>query len=211
MCVPPKPTATNTVASSSSSTTPTLQNNNNNENNKKALNNNSNKLSSLTSWSSWKEERQQQIDALNDRVQKLTKVAITNHSKKQQPGGAANKHKQPQTLALEYVHAQQPMTTLVAGAPVYQMRSATMVYLYCVSSAVLILWGMTKNSFFATALSMATIFVGYDLYSGVLHVVLDHPSNIALPIWDNPVCNSNGITQFQTIWSARTLLMSVAI
>lgn len=158
MCVPSRPAANATPTS-------TIQNKNENEND-------INKSSKLSS--SWKEERRQQIDALNDRVEKLTKVAIEDSKKSGKP------------LALEYVHAQQPMTTLVAGVPVYQMRSATLVYLYLMGTSVLIIWGMTKLSFFATALSMVTIFVGYDFYSGMLHVVLDHPSNIALPILGQP-------------------------
>jgi len=78
------------------------------------------------------------------------------------------------------------MTTLVAGKPVYQMRSAAMVYLYSLSAFVLIACGISKLSFFATALSLAIIFLGYDLYSGALHVVLDHPDNIGLPILGQP-------------------------
>lgn len=123
---------------------------------------------------SWREERKRQIEALNERVEKLTNVAISNAQKSGKP------------LDPEYVYAQQPMTILVAGTPVYQMRCAPMVYLYFMAASVLIAVGISKISLVATAMSMAIIFVGYDLYSGVLHVVLDHPGNISLPILGQP-------------------------
>jgi len=132
---------------------------------------NSNKSTKLLSW---KEERQQQIDALNDRVKNLTQQAIATSKSSGKP------------LALEYVHAQQPMTTLVAGTPVYQLRSAIVVYVYSCLSVVLVLVGMIQLSITTSVLSIITIFIGYDLYSGILHVVLDHPSNIALPILGQP-------------------------
>lgn len=123
---------------------------------------------------SWRENRKLQIDALNERVEKLTKVAIANAEQSGKP------------LDPEYVYAQQPMTTLVAGYPVYQMRSAFMVYLYSLGTFALIVYGMSKISLFASALSVSIMFLGYDLYSGVLHVVLDHPYNISLPILGQP-------------------------
>lgn len=170
MCYPSKSAASDAVFAASTprdkrsdytSAAPTIKNPNNEKSKSSKL-------------SSWKEERQQQIDALNSRVEKLTTVAVEDSKKSGKP------------LALEYVHAQHPMTTLVAGAPVYQMRSATLVYLYLMGTSTLVLLGMTKLSFAATALCMVTMFVGYDLYSGILHVVLDHPSNIALPIMGQP-------------------------
>jgi len=123
---------------------------------------------------SWLEGRKGQIDALNKRVEKLTAIAIANAKKSGKP------------LDPEYVYAQQPMTTLVAGAPVYQIRCAPMVYLYLMATSVLIAYGISQISLVATAMSMSIIFLGYDLYSGVLHVVLDHPNNISLPILGQP-------------------------
>merc|ERR1712125_183636 len=81
--------------------------------------------------------------------------------------------------------AQQPMTTLVAGTPVYQMRCAAMVYFYALATGILIACGIAKISLLATAMSVAIMFLGY-LYSGVLHVVLDHPDNISLPVLGQP-------------------------
>jgi len=123
---------------------------------------------------SWRENRKRQIDALNERVEKLTKIAIANAEKSGKP------------LDPEYVYAQQSMTTLVAGTPVYQMRSAFMVYFYSIATFVLIACGISKISLLASAMSITIMFLGYDLYSGVLHVVLDHPYNISLPILGQP-------------------------
>lgn len=123
---------------------------------------------------SWRENRKRQIDALNDRVEKLTKVAIAKAQKSNKP------------LDPEYAYAQQPMTMLVAGTPVYQMRSAFTVYFYALLTLVLIACGMSKISLWTTALSVSVYFVGYDLFSGVMHVVLDNPDNIGLPVLGQP-------------------------
>ena len=54
--------------------------------------------------------RKRQVDALNEQVEKLTKVAIANAEKSGKP------------LDPEYVYAQPPMTTMVAGYPIYQYK-----------------------------------------------------------------------------------------
>lgn len=172
MCVPPKSssraqstaTATTTASAATAADDTTTTSSSSSKTN----------ASKVSQSLSWRENRQRQIDALNDRVEKLTKVAIANAQTAGKP------------LDPEYVFAQQPMTILVAGTPVYQMRSAIMVYLYSISTLGLIAVGISKISVMATVLSMATMFVGYDLYSGVLHVVLDHPDNIRLPILGQP-------------------------
>ena len=130
---------------------------------------------SLSTWKSWTAQRQAKIDALNDRVAKLTIQA-------QKTSQASGK-----PLSLEYIHAQQKMTTLVAGAPVYQLRSAWIVYAYCIFAAVLVSVGVYQTGSLPVSLvSLFMAFVGYDLYSGILHVVFDHPSNIALPVLGQP-------------------------
>jgi hypothetical protein len=181
MCVPPvssaraqatATTATATTATATATATTTISTSGSTSASNNSENTSNNKINQRLS--SWREERKRQIDALNDRVEKLTEVAIANSKKSGKP------------LDPEYVYSQQPMTTLVAGKPVYQMRSAVMVYLYSLSTFVLIACGISKLSLFASALSLAIIFLGYDLYSGVLHVVLDHPDNIGLPILGQP-------------------------
>jgi len=118
--------------------------------------------------------RQEKIDLLNERVVKITAKEI------QKAKDAGRK------LAPEFVHAQRKMTILTAGAPVYQLRSAVLVYTYAIGTALLILKGATMVHPLTTLLCLVTTFLGYDFYSGVLHVVLDHPNNIALPVLGQP-------------------------
>eukprot|EP00977_Amphora_coffeiformis_P018789 scaffold6722_cov173-Amphora_coffeaeformis.AAC.8 len=118
--------------------------------------------------------RQEKIDLLNERVVKITAKEV---QKAKQAG---------RKLAPEFVYAQQKMTTLTAGSPVYQLRSSVLVYAYAIGTALLILKGATMLHPLTTALCVLTMFLGYDFYSGVLHVVLDHPDNIALPILGQP-------------------------
>jgi hypothetical protein len=118
--------------------------------------------------------RQEKIDLLNERVVKITEKEVE----------AAKKA--GEQLAAEFVHAQQAMTTLRAGAPVYQKRSALLVYLYAISASLLILKGISLLHPVTSLLCLVTMFLGYDLYSGILHVVLDHSENIALPVLGQP-------------------------
>lgn len=118
--------------------------------------------------------RQEKIDLLNERVAKITAKEIQRAEAEGKP------------LALEFVHSQMKMTTLKAGAPVYQLRSASLVYLYALGTGLLILKGVSMLHPITSLLCFAVVFVGYDFYSGVLHVVLDHPNNIALPVLGQP-------------------------
>lgn len=118
--------------------------------------------------------RQQKVDLLNERVVKITEKAVKDAKDTGKP------------LPLEFVHAQMKMTPLTAGAPVYQLRSAPLVCMYAFGAGVLILKGATMIHPITTFLCLVTMFIGYDFYSGVLHVVLDHPSNIALPVLGQP-------------------------
>ena len=76
----------------------------------------------IASTRSWKVNHKRQIDALNEQVEKFTKVAIANVEKSGKP------------LDPEYVYAQQSMTTMVAAYPIYQIQSAFIVYLYSLES-----------------------------------------------------------------------------
>jgi hypothetical protein len=118
--------------------------------------------------------RQQKIDLLNARVQTITKKAIQEAKESGEP------------LALEFVHAQKQMTTLTAGFPVYQLRSALVVYIYAIFSTCLIIKGALMIHPLTTAMCVLTMVVGYDFYSGILHVVFDHPSNISIPVLGQP-------------------------
>ena len=118
--------------------------------------------------------RQEKIDLLNERVTKITQKEILEAK-------AAGK-----SLAPEFVYAQKKMTTLTAGAPIYQLRSGIMVYVYAVGATLFIVKGASMLHPMTTILCFLTMFLGYDFYSGVLHVVLDHPDNIALPVLGQP-------------------------
>lgn len=118
--------------------------------------------------------RQDKIDLLNERVVKITQKAVKEAKDAGKP------------LGPEFVHAQMKMTTLTAGAPVYQLRSAVLVYMYAIGTALLIMKGASMLHPITTLLCLLTMFVGYDFYSGILHVVLDHPDNIALPVLGQP-------------------------
>jgi hypothetical protein len=121
--------------------------------------------------------RQLQIDKLNERVEKIKAQYIAKHAAEGKPAA---------DLPLWITYAQQDMTPIVAGSPVYQIRSAAVVYFYVALMTGLILYGMSQQSLLESALCLAVGFLAYDLYSGVLHVVFDHPGNIALPVLGQP-------------------------
>jgi hypothetical protein len=114
--------------------------------------------------------RELKIIKLNERVTDITNQKIAESEKKNEE------------LALEFVHSQQPMTALTAGFPVYVIRSAPLVYFYLALGVVLFVMGASQLNPLVSLLCIGTMFLGYDIYSGILHVVLDHPSNIALPV-----------------------------
>jgi hypothetical protein len=114
--------------------------------------------------------RELKIIKLNERVTSITNAKIAESEKKNEE------------LALEFVHSQQAMTALTAGLPVYVTRSAPLVYFYLALGIVLFVMGASQLNLFVSLVCIGTMFLGYDIYSGILHVVLDHPSNIALPV-----------------------------
>jgi palmitoyl-[glycerolipid] 3-(E)-desaturase len=120
------------------------------------------------------EERQQLIDKLNDRVAKITQQEVAKSPVSTTP------------LAPEFVHAQQPMTLLNAGYPVYQLRNQYCVYVYTAIAMVILGYATVQLHPLVSLLCIVTMFLGYDLYSGILHVVLDHPANIAVPVLGQP-------------------------
>jgi palmitoyl-[glycerolipid] 3-(E)-desaturase len=119
-------------------------------------------------------DRQAQIDRLNERVEHITRKAVEANASSDA------------VLAPEFVHAQMSMTLLTAGAPVYQLRCAPLVYLYTFIAIGLVAYGASLLSPVVTLACVTAMFLGYDVYSGVLHVVLDHPANIAVPVLGQP-------------------------
>jgi hypothetical protein len=122
--------------------------------------------------------RQDKIDRLNQRVAKITAKEVL---KVQQ-----NSNHKITGLAPEFVHAQQPMTFWTAGTPVYQKRSALLVYVYAILATAFVLKGCSMLHPLTSLVCFVIMFIGYDFYSGILHVVLDHPDNIAIPILGQP-------------------------
>lgn len=114
--------------------------------------------------------RQQKIDTLNDFVEKITAEAIQQSKKSGKP------------LPPSFVYAQKKMTILNAGVPVYRLRSATGVYLAVFIACGFIAKGALNIHPFIMLLCSLTSYLGYDLYSGILHVMMDHPDNISMPI-----------------------------
>jgi hypothetical protein len=114
--------------------------------------------------------RELKIIKLNERVTNITNAKIAESEKKNEE------------LALEFVHSQQQMTALTAGLPVYVTRSAPLVCFYLALGVVLFTMGVSQLNPLVSLVCIGTMFLGYDIYSGILHVVLDHPSNIALPV-----------------------------
>jgi hypothetical protein len=127
-----------------------------------------------------KSEREVMIDKLNERVLKITEREVAKHELKRLA--------QPNVqLAPEFVHAQIPMTLFQAGYPIYQIRSQYVVYTYTTIATAIILYLCTFVIHpIISLLALVTMFLAYDVYSGILHVVLDHPANIAVPILGQP-------------------------
>jgi palmitoyl-[glycerolipid] 3-(E)-desaturase len=125
------------------------------------------------------------IQKLNARVTKLTKDAVE-AAATAATANTTNGSTTTTNLPPHILRAQQPMTVLQSGAPIYQLRSATLVYGYCLLSMVLLTVGASQLHPLVTVLGLVTVFLGYDLYSGVLHVVFDHPENVHLPLIGQP-------------------------
>lgn len=133
-----------------------------------------------------KSPREILIDKLNERVTKITQKEMEKHAQQQQQQ-QQQKATAATTLAPEFVYAQTPMTTLRAGFPIYQLRSQYLVFGYTLFFVTTILYLTTFVVHpMVSTICLLTMFIGYDLYSGVLHVVFDHPSNIAIPILGQP-------------------------
>lgn len=116
------------------------------------------------------------VDALNEEVTRKT-VAAKEHARKTGT-----------PLPVAYVASSRPMAMggIWSGTPIYHQRpllptlmvTAIGTYMFIDGSAALGLW----RTLFCVVLS----FFAYDFFSGVLHVVLDEPKNINMPIIGQP-------------------------
>ena len=113
------------------------------------------------------------IQALNDMVDAKTSQAI-----EEAKGG--------KQLDIEFEFASKPKSLLYAGAPIYEDRFASMVYFATAACAYLVATKMLELGVLPTLIVALCLFVLYDFYSGILHIVLDHPPFIRLPLIGQP-------------------------
>jgi hypothetical protein len=74
------------------------------------------------------------------------------------------------------------MQGLRAGSPVYV--DGRWMWLPLVFGAISFFWigtGVAAHGLAVAAFTFVLTFLAYDLYSGILHLCLDHPDNIAVP------------------------------
>lgn len=121
------------------------------------------------------DERDEKLERLNEIVRRKLKAAVV----------AANLKDAP-PLPAEFAAAQRKMSILTSGAPIYVRRSSTLVILYSTIAAVCLASAVSRIGFGPTLLCAVVMFFGYDIYSGVLHIVLDCPRNIDLPLLGQP-------------------------
>ena len=112
---------------------------------------------------------------LNARVMEITKAKIAESKAKGTP------------LDREFLAAQRPMTLLKAGMPVYNddrwMFTPLLLFALCAY------WACDLAATYGAAVTVICFllnFLAYDLYSGILHLCLDHPENIDVPIMGQP-------------------------
>lgn len=86
----------------------------------------------------------------------------------------------------EVLLADRPASLLWAGSPIYQPRSHAMVYVLSAIGAAFFFRGVWCCGLPCAALCLVATYLIYDAYSGVLHVALDDPHNLSLPIIGQP-------------------------
>jgi hypothetical protein len=118
------------------------------------------------------DSRELKIRKLNERADAIIRKALQDSDKDGVP--------------LYISQAQKRMTVVSAGFPVFQRRSAVMVYIYWTLGCLLLVGGVVQLPPLVSLFSVLVVFLGYDIYSGVLHVVFDHPQNIHLPFVGQP-------------------------
>ena len=86
----------------------------------------------------------------------------------------------------DVIWALKPKTVIKAGFPVYEERSGLVVAGLTLLSSYMVLMGALEFGAVATLCNLAVAFFSYDLFSGVLHVVLDDPHNVEVPLLGQP-------------------------
>lgn len=114
------------------------------------------------------------VDKLNEQVDAIMKKAIEKN------GGDLT------TLEPVYKNTLHTKTVMKAGKPIYEARSKHLTIVYMVAVLAGVIWATVGLGLLRVLLLAAICFVEYDMFSGILHVVFDHPDNIALPILGQP-------------------------
>ena len=118
--------------------------------------------------------RSMRIKTLNDLVRTLALNAV------------ATAKTRGEEVEVDVVWALKPKTVMTAGFPVYEERSGLVVACLTLLSSYMILLGALELGAAATVFNLAVAFFSYDLFSGVLHIVLDDPHNLDVPLLGQP-------------------------
>jgi hypothetical protein len=114
------------------------------------------------------------IQALNDMVDLHTAKALAQ---------AKDSNSEP---SIEYEFAQKSKSILYAGTPIYEDRMTSIVYGVTAIVTGIALKSSLELGVLPTLIMSLLMFVMYDFYSGVLHIVLDHPPFVRLPLLGQP-------------------------
>jgi len=116
------------------------------------------------------------IDKLNEEVERKTCKAV-------QESKASGK---PLGVAYEAVLKPMSVDGIWAGSPVYVRRSLVPTILVGSLGALMMALSAPQCGLFPSMVCALVMFLWFDLYSGMLHVVLDEPLNISSPIIGQP-------------------------
>lgn len=120
--------------------------------------------------------RQHAIRSLNEEVERKTLAAV---EKAKESG---------KELSEIYRRALIPMSPggVWAGKPIYVSRNDYYsIALFCISTFMVLKYALVVD-ILHTIICILVSYFWYDLYSGILHVVLDEPKNISLPFIGQP-------------------------
>jgi len=120
--------------------------------------------------------RQLAIHSLNEEVERKTRAAVEKAKKS------------GKELSEIYRRALIPMSPggVWAGKPIYVSRNDYFSFTLLGISAFMILKHAIALDTLHTIICILVSYFWYDLYSGILHVVLDEPANISLPFIGQP-------------------------
>jgi hypothetical protein len=115
-------------------------------------------------------------------IEALARLNATVETKLAAAEAAVAADKTAAPLGPEFHAVKRPMSALYAGAPVYVKRSQAMVWGFSALGLAMLVKGGLVAGLPTVLVCMLVMFLAYDVYSGVLHIVLDCPANISLPL-----------------------------